>query len=405
MHILSGGEQQRVRIAQALATDPRLLLCDEPLLSLDLNHQRAVVGLIDARRHSHGTAVLFVTHEINPVLPYVDRVLYLADGRFRIGSVDEVMTSASLSALYGSHGRGVPQWRAHHRRRHAGRAGRRSGAEHMSILADASGPSVWKQIFDFTDYGQLLDLVHNSLIAGLVLGVVGGLISVFVMMRDLPFAVHGISELSFAGAAGALLLGVNVVVGSLAGSLIAAVAIGALGIRARDRNSIIGVLMPFGLGLGVLFLSLYKGRAANKFGLLTGQIVAIDTPQLSWLHRDLGHRPGRAVRAVAPTDLRQPRRRCRRRARGAGAAALAGVHDRARVDGRHVGPDRRRPAGAEHRLHAGSGGDAGDGSSSADGGAQRGVRHGVDRRRDPAGAREQPCRSARTSRPSRSPAT
>ena len=99
---LSGGEQQRVRIAQALATDPSLLLCDEPLLSLDLTHQDLVVRLIDERRRSHRTAVLFVTHEINPVLPYVDRVLYLADGRFRIGSVDEVMTSVSLSALYGS---------------------------------------------------------------------------------------------------------------------------------------------------------------------------------------------------------------------------------------------------------------------------------------------------------------
>ncbi|MGX7679054.1 metal ABC transporter permease [Jatrophihabitans sp. DSM 45814] len=140
-----------------------------------------------------------------------------------------------------------------------------------------------QQIFNFTDYGQLLALVHNSIIAGAVLGVVCGFISVFVMRRDLPFAVHGISELSFAGAAGALLIGVNVVIGSLAGSIIAAVAIGALGIKARDRNSIIGVLMPFGLGLGVLFLALYKGRAANKFGLLTGQIVAVDTPQLSWL--------------------------------------------------------------------------------------------------------------------------
>jgi zinc/manganese transport system permease protein len=142
---------------------------------------------------------------------------------------------------------------------------------------------LWHRIFDFTDYGQLLSLVHNSILAGLILGVVGGLISTFVMMRDLPFAVHGISELSFAGASGALLLGVNVVAGSLAGSLIAALIIGALGSRARDRNSIIGVLMPFGLGLGVLFLSLYKGRSANKFGLLTGQIVAVDTPQLSWL--------------------------------------------------------------------------------------------------------------------------
>ncbi|GIF62140.1 helicase [Asanoa ishikariensis] len=139
------------------------------------------------------------------------------------------------------------------------------------------------EIFNFADYGQLLALVHNSIAAGAVLGLVGGLISVFVMMRDMPFAVHSISELSFAGASGALLFGANVVLGSLTGSILAALVIGLLGTRARDRNSAIGVLMPFGLGLGVLFLALYKGRSANKFGLLTGQIVAVDTPQLSWL--------------------------------------------------------------------------------------------------------------------------
>jgi zinc/manganese transport system ATP-binding protein len=98
--LLSGGEQQRVRIAQALVTDPALLLCDEPLLSLDLPSQRTVTALVDRRRREHGTAVLFVTHEINPVLPYVDRVLYLAGGRFRIGSVDEVLTSQTLSELF-----------------------------------------------------------------------------------------------------------------------------------------------------------------------------------------------------------------------------------------------------------------------------------------------------------------
>jgi zinc/manganese transport system permease protein len=141
----------------------------------------------------------------------------------------------------------------------------------------------WDKVFNFTDYGELLPLVHNSLLAGLILGLIGGLISTFVVMRDLPFAVHGISELSFAGASGFLLLGLNVVAGSLAGSLLAAVLIGLLGVRARDRNSWIGVLMPFGLGLGVLFLALYEGRAANKFGLLTGQIVAIGTPALTWL--------------------------------------------------------------------------------------------------------------------------
>ncbi|PVY98014.1 metal ABC transporter ATP-binding protein [Actinomycetospora cinnamomea] len=97
---LSGGEQQRLRVAQALVGDPDLLLCDEPLLSLDLAHQGVVVDLLDRRRRDHGTAVLFVTHEINPVLPVVDRVLYLVDGRFRIGTPDEVMTSETLSELY-----------------------------------------------------------------------------------------------------------------------------------------------------------------------------------------------------------------------------------------------------------------------------------------------------------------
>lgn len=100
--LLSGGEQQRLRVAQALVGDPSVLLCDEPLLSLDLAHQRVVSDLIEARRRTAGTAVVFVTHEINPVLSAVDRVLYLVDGRFRIGTPDEVMTSATLSQLYGT---------------------------------------------------------------------------------------------------------------------------------------------------------------------------------------------------------------------------------------------------------------------------------------------------------------
>lgn len=143
--------------------------------------------------------------------------------------------------------------------------------------------NLWARLFNFEDYGALLSLVQNSIIAAAVLGLVGGLIGVLVMQRDMAFAVHGISELSFAGAAGALLFGVDVLTGSIVGSLAAAVLIGTLGVHARDRNSIIGVLMPFGLGLGILFLSLYRGRSANKFSLLTGQIVAVDTPQLQTL--------------------------------------------------------------------------------------------------------------------------
>ncbi|MFI8699990.1 MULTISPECIES: metal ABC transporter permease [Microbacterium] len=151
-------------------------------------------------------------------------------------------------------------------------------------VASALVPMVgWDDIFSFQDYGELVALLANSIIAGAVLGLVGGLIGVFVMQRDLAFAVHGVSELSFAGAAAALLFGGSVVLGSLGGALVAAILIGVLGAKARDRNSIVGVLMPFGLGLGILFLSLYDGRSANRFSLLTGQIVSVSSPDLGWL--------------------------------------------------------------------------------------------------------------------------
>jgi zinc/manganese transport system permease protein len=136
-------------------------------------------------------------------------------------------------------------------------------------------------IFDFTDYDRLIPLVANSLWAGALLALIGGLVGVFVMNRELSFAVHGIAELSFAGAAIALLIGIDVVMGSVFGSLIAAGIIAFLGSRAKDRNSIVAVLMPFGLGIGIMALALYPGRAANKFGLLTGQIVAVDDPKLA----------------------------------------------------------------------------------------------------------------------------
>jgi zinc/manganese transport system ATP-binding protein len=100
--LLSGGEQQRLRLAQALVSDPALLLCDEPLLSLDLASQRMVVDLLDARRRERGTAVVFVTHEINPVLQFVDRVLYLAPGSWAVGTPDQVLTTQTLSRLYGT---------------------------------------------------------------------------------------------------------------------------------------------------------------------------------------------------------------------------------------------------------------------------------------------------------------
>jgi zinc/manganese transport system ATP-binding protein len=100
---LSGGERQRIQIAQSLIGDPQLLLLDEPLISLDAGHQRAIIELVHEIGERLGIAVLFCSHEINPLLRAVDRVLYLGNGKAAIGSVDEVISGPVLSKLYGTH--------------------------------------------------------------------------------------------------------------------------------------------------------------------------------------------------------------------------------------------------------------------------------------------------------------
>ncbi len=100
---LSGGEQQRLRIAQALVGDPRILLCDEPLANLDLRYQQTITALIAGWRERTAGTVLFVTHDVNPVLGVVDQVLFVVNGRWAAGTPDEVLTSDRMSALYGSH--------------------------------------------------------------------------------------------------------------------------------------------------------------------------------------------------------------------------------------------------------------------------------------------------------------
>ncbi|MBS1673528.1 MAG: metal ABC transporter ATP-binding protein [Actinobacteria bacterium] len=99
---LSGGEQQRLRVGQALMDRPALLLCDEPLSNLDLANQQGVTEIIDRQRRDHGAAVLFVTHDINPILGRVDRILYIAGGRFMLGTPDEVLQTRVLTDLYGA---------------------------------------------------------------------------------------------------------------------------------------------------------------------------------------------------------------------------------------------------------------------------------------------------------------
>jgi zinc/manganese transport system ATP-binding protein len=99
---LSGGEQQRLLIAQALVANPRLLLLDEPLDSLDLPNQAAIAALISRVCQERGVGVLMVAHDVNPIIGYLDRVIYLAGGRAAAGKPEEVITARILSDLYGS---------------------------------------------------------------------------------------------------------------------------------------------------------------------------------------------------------------------------------------------------------------------------------------------------------------
>jgi zinc/manganese transport system permease protein len=141
------------------------------------------------------------------------------------------------------------------------------------------------RLFSFEGIGELLQVhfVQSALIACAVLGLVAGVLAPLIVSRGMSFAVHGTAELSFTGGAAALLTGVGVEFGAVAGAVVAALVFGLLGLRQRERDSVIGVVLAFGLGLGVLMLALYPGRASNKFGLLTGSIVAVDTTNITVL--------------------------------------------------------------------------------------------------------------------------
>jgi zinc/manganese transport system permease protein len=138
------------------------------------------------------------------------------------------------------------------------------------------------RLFTLDGIGQLLGLpfVQSALLACAVLGLVAGALAPLIVSRGMAFAVHGTAELAFTGGAAALLAGVSVGLGAVAGAVVAGLVFGVLGLRQRERDSVIGVVLAFGLGLGVLLLALYSGRASNKFGLLTGSIVSVDSTNL-----------------------------------------------------------------------------------------------------------------------------
>jgi zinc/manganese transport system permease protein len=127
------------------------------------------------------------------------------------------------------------------------------------------------------------DFVQNALAAGVAVALVSGIVSWFVVARGMSFAVHALSELGFTGAAGAVYLGVSTVAGLLAGTFISALLIGLLGVRMRERDTVVGVVMAFGLGLGVLFLTLYPRYATQAFSILFGTITGVSRGDVFFL--------------------------------------------------------------------------------------------------------------------------
>ncbi|MFD0361777.1 metal ABC transporter permease [Nocardia sp. GCM10030253] len=132
-------------------------------------------------------------------------------------------------------------------------------------------------MFDFSTTANLISysFVQQAVLAAALLGLLAGAIGPLIISRQMSFAVHGTSELSLTGAAAALLAGIGVGLGAIVGSVVAAVLFGVLGTKARERDSVIAVVLSFGLGLSVLFLWLGPERAGSKFSLLTGQVVSV----------------------------------------------------------------------------------------------------------------------------------
>lgn len=124
------------------------------------------------------------------------------------------------------------------------------------------------------------DFVQTALLAGLTVALVAGAVGTFVVLRQMTFAVHAVSELGFTGAAAALAVGASPVAGLLVGGVVVAVVLGRLTASGRERDSSIGTVLAFGLGVGVLLLSLYPGFANQATGLLFGSILGVSRSQL-----------------------------------------------------------------------------------------------------------------------------
>ncbi len=253
---LSGGEQQRVLIAHALISRPKLLLLDEPLANLDLRSEQEIVAVLGKLAREQEIAVLLSAHDMNPLLGVMDRIVYVANGRAASGPTDEVVTSAGLTqAVRPSRGRG-PGARP-------GPGGRGRIAMHYLFEPGlfSSGP------------------VRTALLVGTVVAITSGVIGVFTVMRGQSFAGHSLADVATTGGSGAFLVGLNQFWGFLVAGIAAAALMEAIGVqRRRGRDVATGVVLGAALGAAALFLylgTLQTATTGASFTVLFGSIFVI----------------------------------------------------------------------------------------------------------------------------------
>ena len=254
---LSGGQQQRVLIAHALIRRPQLLLLDEPLANLDIRSMAEIVTLLDQLSVEHQVAVLLSAHDMNPLLPFMDRIVYLANGRAASGPTKDVIRTEVLSRLYGYH---IDVIHVHGRilviaadsaeevpAEMAQDTGSR-GADPLSIAT-----FITSAIFEPGFFSN--QPVHTAMVIGGCAAIVSGVVGVFTVIRGHSFAGHALADVSSAGGSASFLLGVNPLLGFVVMAVIAACSIEAIGVRrTRERSLATGIVLGAGLGLSALFL-------------------------------------------------------------------------------------------------------------------------------------------------------
>ena len=340
---LSGGERQRVLLSQALIGRPRLLLLDEPLISLDPAHQKSVVETARGVCDDLKVTILFSAHELNPLVNAIDRVLYLGAGEAVIGAVDDVVNGPVLSRLYGA-----PIEVVRIKDRYFVMAGD-VDVERDAHRHDAPRHPRSRAMLEY-------DFMRTAFAASGMAALLAGTVGFFLVLRGQTFAGHALSHVGFTGATGAVLFGLSPLAGLVGFTFVSGIGMGLFGEKLAERDVAIGMMLSLALGLGLLFLHFYTTGATQAAALLFGNVLGVDNSALLTLALlSIGSliglaydRPTAHLRLAATGSCRSARR--------ADSLRLGGVSGDCGNRGRGMRPNRRRAPGVHADGRSGRGG-------------------------------------------------